>query len=133
MKNDASGFLEWFEKERERIMDHIFKVLEEYPYEELGCGLVMELHQQALTAAAQQVMDARAAQKGYRAAIVPFSSYEQYRYALSREELMDDPEPPTPKKRRGPGRKRKETQKADDTPQLFSTDESEGATPQAAE
>jgi hypothetical protein len=133
MKNDASGFLEWFEKEREGIMDRIFKVLEEDPYEELGCGLVMELHHQALTAAAQQVMDARAEQKGYRAAIVPFSGYEQYRYSLSREELMGDPEYSAPKKRRGPGRKAKDSQKKDDTPQLFPTSESKEPSTQGGE
>ena len=42
MKNDVSSFVEWFERERESIMDRLFKVLEENLYDDFGCGLVME-------------------------------------------------------------------------------------------
>jgi len=133
MKNDASAFVEWFEKERNEIMDRIFKVLEEKPYEEMGCGLVMELHQQALTAAAERIARARADQKGDAPAIMPFSGYEEYRYSLVYEGPTGDPESPAPKKRRGPGRKRKDAKKTGDTPQLFPTDESEGSSAQGGE
>jgi len=126
MKNDVSSFVEWFERERESIMDRLFKVLEENLYDDFGCGLVMELHQEALTAAAEQISRARAEQRGYAASIMPFAGYEQYRYSLVDEGSTGDPIPPAPKKRRNLDKKRKDTPKTDDTSQLTLTNESEG-------
>lgn len=59
MKTEAAAFVDWFEKERERTIDRILKMLGEEAYEGIGCGLVMELHQQALTTAAARVAEAR--------------------------------------------------------------------------
>ncbi|HOC69277.1 MAG TPA: hypothetical protein PKO23_10735 [Candidatus Hydrogenedentes bacterium] len=126
MKNDVSAFVEWFERERENLMDRLFKVLEENLYEELGCGLVMELHQEVLTAAAEQISRARADQKGSAAAVVPFLGYEQYRYSLVYEGSTGDPMSPASKKRRGLDKKRRDTPKTHDAPQLTLTNESEG-------
>ena len=133
MKNEASVFAEWFEKEREKSIDRIFEVLGKERYEGIGCGLVMELHQQALTAAAAQVADARACQHGTAAAIVPFSGYEAYRYCLVDEGSPSDPEPQTVKRRRGPGRKRRDVKESAEHPALFPMDESEGAAVGASE
>jgi hypothetical protein len=133
MKNEASVFLEWFEKEREKIIDRVFEVLGKERYEEIGCGLVMELHQQALTAAAAQVGDARACQHGTVAAVVPFSGYEAYRYCLVDDGSAGDPEPPAAKKRRGPGRKRKDAKETDGQSPLFPMSGSDPTSVEGAE
>ena len=127
MKNEVAGFLQWFEKEREKLIDRIFEALGRERYEGVGCGLVMELHQQSLTAAAAQVANARACQQGTAASTTPFLGYEAYRYSLVHEGIAGDLEPPAAKKRRGPGRKRKEAEKADNNSSLFPVNEMEGA------
>lgn len=133
MKTEAAAFVEWFEKERERAIDRILKLLEGEGYEGIGCGLVMELHQQALTAAAARVAEARACQRGSAAAVHPFSGYEAYRDATAQEAASRASDPPAPKKRRGPGRKPKTSNVAEALPALFPMGESEEMMPRSGE
>lgn len=133
MKTDAAAFVDWFEKERERIIDRILKLLEDEAYEGSGCGLAMELHQQALTAAAARVAEARACQRGSAAAVHPFSGYEAYRDATVQEAASRSSDPRAPRKRRGPGRKRKATTGDGTLPALFPMGESEEMMPRSGE
>lgn len=129
MKTEAAAFVDWFEKERERTIDRILKMLGEEAYEGIGCGLVMELHQQALTATAVRVAAARACQWGSAAAAHPFSGYKAYRDATVQEAASRASDSPAPEKRRGPGRKQKASRVAEALPALFPMGESEEMMP----